>query len=207
MSRLTPPIQATGRYVLKPPFVARDDIVYTCIAIRKFKDIIELGIDVFKEYYEPMGLTQLEYRADDRAGATIVTLSNPDGEFIYVPDTYILSYPNMGDVNYSRVILSIDLGPLADHIPLDFLQSEVSGLVSDTIGLENEVKIHKAPSRDAISPEQHEIIEVARVSAITNRRTARANYLEEKAKNQRLTEQVQLLTQILIDRGLLPPNP
>lgn len=203
--RLTPSIPSKGRYTLKDPFVAVPTVAYSTIALRKFQDIEEEGINVFAEYYEPMGLTEAVYLSDAREGALIVTLVDDVGNFIYVPDTYILSFPNMGDVKYQHVVLSISLGALPEYVPLDALKQTLSGLTSDMIGVSNVVSEHIAPSRGVVTPENHELMEIARTAAISMRTSERAEYLKEKQKRIALEEQVTLLMQILRDNGLLPP--
>ena len=98
MAKITPPLLAKGRYTVRAPFEVKETSIYTCIALRKFEDIVELGEDVYQTYYQPFGLTTAVYQLDVRAGAVIVTLQDPYGEVLYIPDTYILTYPNMGDI-------------------------------------------------------------------------------------------------------------
>lgn len=203
--RMTPPIQCRGRYILRTPWEAVPTTVYTTIALRKFRDIEELGDDVFELYYEPMGLTRTEYSADAREEAVIVTLVNEAGEYIYVPDTYIVRYPDMGDVKYQHVILSISMGAIPEYVPLDSLKQMISSLASDVIGVSNVVSEHIGPSRALVTPEQHELAEAARLAAITMRTSERSELLKEKNKRIALEEQNAVLIQILRDNGLLPP--
>lgn len=203
MSKKTPPLNARGRYQLKAPWQASLDKVYRCIAIRSFDDIYELGVDVFLAYYEPFGIARSTYDQDRRLGANIITLATDDNELIYVPDTYIASYPDMSSINYSHVVLSCSLGPVADHVPLDFLLQSVSTVVSDTIGIEPTVNLHLAPHTDVISPEQHDVLEAARSAAIKNRKTDYAKVRELQIQNSSLIQRVKLLEQIIKDKGLL----
>lgn len=200
---MTPPLNATGRFILREPFVAKETTVYQCIALRKFDDLVELGSNIFEDYYEPFGLSLNDFRNDDRVDAVIVTLMEPTGEIIYVPDTYIVSYPNMGDVTYQRIVLSIGMGPIPSFLPLEHLQSQIVGLVSDVIGVDGDVRLHAAPALGAVSPEQHEIMEAARANRIVRRGTDRAKLLEEQTKVTQLQERVQVLEQIIIEAGLL----
>lgn len=203
--RMTPPIQCRGRYILRTPFVAVPTMAYTSIALRKFQDIEELGDDVFALYYEPVGLEKADYTNDARDDAIIVTLCDEVGNYIYVPDTYIVRYPDMGDVKYQHVVLSISLGAIPEYVPLDSLKQMISSLASDSIGVANVVSEHIAPSRAVVTPEQHELAEIARTAAIVMRTSERAELLKEKDKRIVLEEQNLVLIQILKDNGLLPP--
>ena len=201
---MTPPLNATGRFILRDPFIAKETTVYRCIALRKFDDLVEIGANIFEDYYQPVGLSVTDFQNDDRVDAVIVTLMDPSGEVIYVPDTYIVSYPNMGDVTYHRIVLSIGMGPIPSFLPLEHLQSQISGMVSDVIGVDSDVRIHAAPALGAVSPEQHEIMEAARANRINRRGTDRARFLQEQNKVTALQERVQILEQIILEAGLLP---
>ena len=179
--RVTPPVEVQGRFSLRAPFPDVGNRFITVIASRRFDDCEAQGDDVFKDYYEPMGLVTGDYTRDLAAGAFMITLHDAEGNTIYVPDTYIISYPNMGDVRYAHLVMSISLGPVPESLDLSAVGTQVSALVSGTIGVENEVKFHIAPSKDAIPPEQHEALETARQAAITNRVTITAD-------NERLKE-------------------
>lgn len=201
--KTTPPLHAEGRYTLRLPWVASPTTIYSCIAIRSFADIFKLGKNVLADYYAPKNLTSLEYEADSAEGAHIVTLLSREGEVIYVPDTYIESYPNMNNVAYSHVVLSVSIGALPDYIDLTFLRQQLSAVTSDVIGVAPTVKENRAPSVGAIDPLQHENLEVSRLAAITNRTTDFAKLKIELAKNQTLLEKVAMLEKIIRDKNLL----
>lgn len=205
MARRTPPLLAKGRYQLKAPFSAGISTVYVCKAIRTFDDIVKLNIDVFEKYYKPWGLTDAEYEADRREGACIITLmSSPIGieadapELVYVPDTFILSYPDMTDVLYNHVVLSLSLGAIPDYLSLDFLKERLSEVASDVIGVEPVVNEHIALSSGAVSPAQHETRETIRLAAINTRTTSYSRVQELQASYQDLMTRYQALEQALL---------
>lgn len=203
MSKLTPPLHAKGRYVVESPFVTKETTIYTCIALRKFEDITELGEDVYELYYAPFGLTSAVYNADKRIDAVIVTLQDAYGNVLYIPDTYILSYPFMGDVTYNHVVISVSMGPIPNYLTLDHLKSQMGSIASDIIGVDAIVKEHIAPTIGAVTPIQHEVMEAARALRVTNRKTDRAKVLEDSATITLLEEKVRVLEQIITDAGLV----
>jgi hypothetical protein len=207
MARLTPPLNATGRFTVAAPFdtVIFETVAYQAIALRRFTDIIELGEDIYEKYYAPRGLTEVQFKQDERANVVIVSLMNPSGEVWYVPDSYILSYPNQGDVKYQHVVLSVSLGPLPDYLPLDFAMSQIASVASDTIGVTAVAKLHVAPTVGTVTPEQHEILETARALRITNRKTDRAKAIEAVAQVTALQQRIAVLETIIVEAGLLPP--
>lgn len=203
MARLTPPLGTKGRYVVNAPFVTDPTTLYTCAAVRSFRDIRERGFDPFTEFYEPAGLTQEQYTADVEAGAAIITLTSDTQPVIYIPDTYILSYPNLEYVPYNHVILSLSLGMVPDYLDFSFLKDQVAAVCSDVIGVESNVNLHIAPTTDVVTSDQHDILETARLQAIALRDTDRALYLAEAQKNAALLEQIATLEQIIKNNGLI----
>lgn len=204
MSRLIPPIGTRGRYTLTQPWQVDGTILYTCAAIRSFRDVENLGTDIFTTYYEPKNLTRNDMERDRRDNQMIVTLVSDTTAPVYVPSSYIAQYPDLNHYDYQHVVLSASLGTLPDYIDLSFLKDQVAGVISDTVGATPEVFVNVAPFNGVVSPTQHEVIEATRQQAITNRTTDRAKVLELQAKNEALEDRLTVLEQILRDEGVLP---
>lgn len=201
--RRTPPIMARGRYQLLAPFEAPQTKVFICYAIRNFKDLYELGEDVYQKYYQPVGLSQAVFQEDVSNNVAIITLISDDHQVIYVPDSYILSYPDMGEVTYHRVILSVDFGVLPDYLDFDHTKTQVGNVATDVIGKMPAVTLHVAPSSGVITPDEHETLESSRLFNVQNQTTDRAKYLQQLRLNDDLIQRIQTLEQIIIDNGLL----
>lgn len=184
--RVTPPLQATGVYVLRDPWTVSDSIIYRCMAVRTIPELREAGIDPFVEFYQPYGRTKEHYDGDVAQGVTIVTLLSDRSETIQVPDTYIVKFPFEEIVPYDRVVLSINLGAIPAALPLAMLQAKVSAVCSDVIGVEAPVRIHSAPSLGAVTPAQDKLNTLAREAAITDRTTDRAKLILAEQKISRL---------------------
>ncbi|MNU63962.1 hypothetical protein D3C71_532280 [compost metagenome] len=203
MAGITPPLLTRGRYTLVQPFVALPTVLYTCAAIRTLLECQVAGEDILNEVYTKVGLTKAEYDRDFKAGTKIVTLLADDSTPIYVPDSYIESYPMYDQRKYTHTILSIDLGALPDFLNLANLQLEISALTSDVVGKESKVTVHRAASSGLITPEQHEVAEVARLAAITRRTTYRAEVLKLQREKTALIEQNQVLMDLLKANGIM----
>lgn len=178
MSLKTPALRAKGLYTLLTPWVAETNVLYECVAIRRFTELERAGVDVFAAYYEPKSLLRSKYEDDLAAGASIVTLISATHLTIEVPDTYIESYPQSDYVPYHTVILSLSLGPVADSVDLTFLKQQIAGTVSDVYGFSPTVNTHTLPTDTMVTPLQHEALEAARQAAITIRKTDRAKVIE-----------------------------
>lgn len=170
----TPPIFAKGRWVLKLPFIANPTKLYTCIAIRSFADVYKLGTDVYRVHYLTMGVADgvtvsgnpFNFVAERLNNPNIITLQADDGETIYVPDTFILRFPDMGDVKYSHLVLSVSVGAVPDYLDMGELKDAVAQAVASRMGFVPTVREHRAPSTDNPTPAQHEAIEAARLASL-----------------------------------------
>lgn len=207
-----PSLGLTGRFTLLEPFYrAKPEVIYTVIALRDFTDIYSSGRDVYKDYYEKMGLTNgvlvngvsFDFKTETDKKPIIVTLAGSDGTQIHVPSTFILSFPQMTDVKYSRLVLSIDLGALPDYVPVESILADIKDIVNTRFGVKSEVLINRAPVLSQPTAQEHEVLEASRIGSI---RVATNNYFELlKAKSTIDALQVKLkaMTKVLRDNKLI----
>lgn len=170
-SKITPPTGAKGLFQLAAPWVADSTISYTVGSQRTFAELIKRDVDPVALVYTPMGLGRSVYEEDAALGAIIITLLSDSADPIYVPDTYILSYPDMAVVPYSWLVASVSLGMLPDSEDMTLLQQAIATSVSDYIGVQPTVTINRAATQDAISQTEHVKSVAAREAAIKNRVT------------------------------------
>jgi hypothetical protein len=201
--RRTPPIGTKGIYQLKVPFSVPPTKIFTCEAVRTFDDLYKRNRDVFTEFYLANGLTDENFQSDRRAGAAIITLISEDQEVVYVPDTYILSFPDMGMVNYQRVILSLDFGALPEYVNLDYTMTQMTTIAGKVLGRVPDIELHVAPTTQSIGPVEHQSLEAARLAQIEFEETDYAKYLKQLRINQDLSARLATLERLVIDKGLL----
>lgn len=201
-----PPVGTKGLYVLKPPYDAllKPANIYECGAIRYFRDLENNGSDIYKTYYQPQGLAKSDYEDDLRDGIVLVTLLSKEYPPVYVPSSYIKSYPSSLNKPYNQVIMSASLGALPDDVILDTLAINVADIVSDVLGVEVKVNYGIVPLSDIVTPEEHESREAARLGAISMRDTDYAKLKAVQDQNAVLKQRNAILEQIIIDKGLLP---
>lgn len=192
---LTPPINVQGIYTLSGPWA--QDVVpntpYTCIAVRKFADIIRKGEDPYAIYYSPKGLSPADYQRDSNNGECIVTLRSAGGQFIYVPTFYIVSYPNQSGLAYAVTVLGVNLGAIPTGIDLSVIRQKISDVVHDYFGVTPNIQqaiisevVNKSAS-DAAA------IEAARQAAIVERQT---DYSKLHLAEQTILSQAQKIAQL-----------
>lgn len=205
MSRLTPALNSHGRFVVSEPYNQniKASAIYTCIALRKFDDLVELGEDIYKRYYQPLGLPVSRYQQDVAANVIIVSLMDTAGNVLYVPDSFVVSFPNQGDEAYNHVVVSCSLGPIPKYVDVAFLEQQIAAAASELIGVEPKTFVDSIDMLDAVTPIQHETLEAARLSRIETRVTDRAKVVALTAQNAALQEQINVMKQYLIDNGLL----
>lgn len=188
MANVIPPPGASGLFLLRVPFVANSNIVYHVAAIRSFEDLISRGIDPVALVYTPVGLTDAAYQEDLAAGALVISLLSPTTKPLYVPTTYIDSYPNMGTVPHSWIVATISCGMQADAYDTTRLAQAIQRAVSDDTGVESIVTFARAPTADAITQEQYVANLNARNAAIKNRSTTYADLLASQAREANLRQ-------------------
>jgi hypothetical protein len=198
----TPPLNAKGLYTVNAPYTLAPNTLYTCRAIRSFQDLVDAGIDILASFYTPVGLTASNYQADMAAGANIITLMADAQPTLHVPDSYIANFPDMGNVAYNNVIVSLALGPVPDYLDLTFVLSEVATAASNAIGLTPVVSTFIASTTGVISQAQADVAETARQAAIVNRTTDYAKLLALQSQYTALQSQYAALEAIVIAAGL-----
>lgn len=208
---ITPSIRLRGRYTLKAPWVANPGKVYECEAIRSFDDLVKLGVDIYEVFYAPTGLVNgqvyglstFSFEAEKQADANIITLRADDGEYIYVPDTYILSIPNMDGIKYDQVVLSVNLLAIPGYLDLSALKTDMASRIQAIIGLPVTVQENRVAASNQPTPAAHDAAEAARTAAITINKTDNMLLQEALAREVKLNETIDALVAKLQALGAL----
>lgn len=205
-TNLIPAVGTRGRYVLKAPFDAamQPNTLYTLSAVRKFDEIDTFGQNIYEQFYQPYGLTEADVAADRNAGALIITLMTTNSQPMYVPSSYVQSYPDLSYKPYNQYIMVLSVGALASDTLFEPTIQGLKNTVSDFLGVEPTVNVASMPLSDVVTPEQHENQEAARQAAIANRTTDYARVVELQGQNALLQQRITILEKIVKDNGLLP---
>lgn len=204
MRAKTPPLYATGRWQLRAPFQINPSKVYTCRTIRSYVELKESGIDVYRVYYLPQGLSQTDYENDARNLGNIVVLMAPGEPTVTVPDAYILAYPDVSTIPYRHTVLSISLGAIPPTVPLGDLKQKIEEYALASLGLHVQIKTHQAGElRQEIDQATHLLLEQNRLAALENNETTYTALHQCQAEMAILREQNQLLMELVNDNNLL----
>ena len=205
MRSKTPPLYATGHWVIDNPFSVSQSEIYTCKAIRSFDDLRAQGINPYNAYYLLKGISPAVYENDVRNLANIVTLMSDTNPTVYVPDTYIRSYPESTTVPYRHVVLSLSLGAVSDFLALDDLKLKIQEYTLATLGIVGVVKEHQANGMaESIDQVTHQSLENNRLARIENNQTTYSQVLALTQELEQLRSQYRILERLTIDNNLLP---
>lgn len=207
MANMTPPLHALGRYTTKTPWELNNTVIYECIAIRTFEDCTKQGIDVYERFYSPMGLVNgatFNFADEQSQNANIITLKGSDQSIVYIPDTYILSYPQAGNITYHHVVLNASIGAVPEYLDFSGLMLELEDIISAKTGSIVTVKQMVVPATNQPTADQHEILEAARVGSVSSYENNYTRLLKEQAKSALLDAKVKTLITILQANGLMP---
>lgn len=210
MAKRTPDIYASGKWVLRTPWSAASDITYVCHAIRTFEEIEKLGEDVYERYYKPYiedGSThdgKVWLFSNERLEfPNIITLISNDNRIIYVPDTFIVSFPDASEFRYNQVVLAVPLGVLPEKYDVSAITSAVKDKVNTLLGINITPIVSVASLLSNPTLEEHLSLEANRKAAIRNVQSIETQLIQEKQKTAALEEQNRLYENILRQNGLI----
>ena len=184
---LTPPINTAGTYSVYSPFTLTAGEVYRCSAIRSFSELEKRGIDVYTTYYAPKSIDEDTYKGDAELKASMVTLISSTGEEVYVPNTYIESYPGDSGVEYQHNVIVLDVGMVPATVDIEYVLEELADLARKATGATTTAEIVSVPYSGTVDNPLHVTLETAR-------RAALAEYV---SKDEKIAELVKTNTELL----------
>lgn len=178
MSTPLPPVGTSGTFQVAPPFdvLINSRVSYTVMSIRSLSEIIANGSDPYVLYYQPNNISTEVYKKDLTVNINIISLLGSDNKWVYIPATYVLTYPDMTGIPYHVLSLAVTLGA----IPLDYdpsaLSTMISNLVTDTIGVTPEINPVEISAVNYLTTSEDAMVKAKRNLLITNRVTDTAKY-------------------------------
>ncbi len=166
--RNTPPLNVTGKFVVREPFAVDPDVNYTVEALEGFGKLAMAGVNVHDVYYVPYDLTAAVFIGDRDAGVDIVTLMADGHPTISLPSSFIISYPNDQPGAASIMILSINMGMLPNDVSLPELKAKLLSIAETQAAGPVEIKEHRAPLSSQPSLSQIALLEKNRIEQAGN---------------------------------------
>lgn len=210
MADMLPMLGAKGIYKLKTPF-DKDllaNVMYTCIAIRQLRDITAAGGDPFTDYYAtPHSIDSSVYNADVANGVSIISLQAEDNSIVYVPSSFLASYPDAGGVPYRVMLLSINLGAIPDALDLSPIIQKITDDVKDIVGVQSTVRAVAASNTTLLDTATAQNTEAARQANITNSTTDFSKLQQVTAQRDAALQKVQELQNYILGLQGAQPVP
>jgi len=187
-----------GLFNLAPPFSAAATIEYTVSRVSTINSLLIQGVDVQQDIYLSNGLTSDDYEQALEDNVLIITLSSSTAAEIVVPSDYIRGTPNINTVDYTRRIISVDLGNLPTTMPLADLIAAVKTTVLETTGVNPSVSEFSASTTGAVSMDQHIALEEQRALNKANGGTERQRRIDAERKANEYRDRALALEAIVV---------
>lgn len=188
----TPSINATGAYRVATPFTVDESAIYVAEAIDGFNALESRGIDVYAEFYQPHSIPQSRFNEDKAADINIITLISNTAATVFVPSSYITSFPNTGTIGYSQLIVSLDMGLLPDNLNMDSIFADVAQRIAANTGVTVNVQLHSLVTTDVVDYDKHQLLEAARLANLTFSESLASENIrltsELESRNERITQ-------------------
>lgn len=195
-----PLIGSKGLFQLKEPYknLITKGVNYECVAVRKFIDVLSDGVNIYQKYYAPRGLDESVYQSDLNNGAYLISLKSASSEWVYVPSTYVLTYPGMTGVRYSCVLLGVNLGALPVKTDLSLIKAKIAEIVQGELGVRSTVEEVVISAEEVLTHEDHQRLEAARAAAIVSNASYYTQVKQLQALNTQLQAKNVQLTQYIL---------
>lgn len=204
--QITPEIGSSGKYEYKTPFdtLGNNQTEFTCMSVRRLADCIALGEDPFKKYYKPYKLTEADYQKDIADNVSIIGLQSTVGQWLYLPNSYLLSYPDVSGVRYVTMVLAANIGAVPETLDLESLASDVGDIIRAKIGVTAEIKPVITSQPALVSHDDHTRLENARKNSISSDPPLSLKVIELLSTVSQLMEQNKVLSDFIKSRNLTP---
>lgn len=199
-----PPVGTKGVFIFYPPF-DKPDIdkqEYEVVEIRKIKTLVDSGEDPFKTIYDMNGLEQTDYVKDLENEVPVITLTQDDETYLYVPASRIKSIPSVTGRLATERIISFGLGLMPDDIDLRVMYDNIAVLIEDTIGVRPEViETPGGPTIVMPDPEYDRYIRLMKSKERSANKSWRLRYLEEIERNKKIKTEKAAIEKIILSGG------
>jgi hypothetical protein len=173
---MIPSMNAAGRFEAAAPFdqIVNQSTYYTVEATRTIHEMEGAKLDLYSLVFAPVGVTAEDFptvlkRAKD-SGAIICALLDRNGLPVYVPTTYLTSFPLVDGVSYERMCMIADLGPVPPSMALAMQQvlDHTKQYITATLGVTSTVRLGTIPTVGYVSQSQADAYENTRKGLITD---------------------------------------
>lgn len=175
-TNIIPTYFASGSYTANNPFdaVVIADKYYRVEGIRSVREMQSANLNLFKLVFEPAGIAEDSYQTilDDvtAKNGAILTLLGLDGKRVYIPTTYLKSFPLVDGVSYERLCAVFDLGAVPPNLKTLIADTltHCENYIEAHIGVKATVQLGVMPTIGYVSKDQAAVFETTRQNKIKN---------------------------------------
>lgn len=199
-----PTVGSSGYFALRAPL---DTLIvqnerYTCQAIRRISDYVAANEKPFELIYDKYKLTEEEWKNDQASNMYIVSLQSDKGHWLYVPASYILTFPIPNGIPYRAISLVVALPSIPADTDLSFIEQDIRNIIKDSIGVNCNIKPIETSRVVLFTKENHDIIKAERDILASGRGTDRARYKDTQQQLDIALGKIVALEKYIIDNGL-----
>lgn len=200
MSNVLPDIGLSGVFELRTPFDTKvpNKTKLICKAIRKISDYLASSEDVKELCYLNNGLTEEDYENDLISDTEIVSLQSGEGQWLYVPAGYIVSYPLTNGVPYRSLVIGVNLPQIPVDQDLSDMNTDIANVVKDHIGLLPIISSVETSTIIYVATDKHES-NIALRNLEKNNKSYRTRYIEANLTIDALNNKIQELETYIKD--------
>ncbi len=202
---IVPTVGMAGYFTLSAPYTAlvREMVEYTVTGVISIAGAIADGLDPLNDIYLEHGDTEANFNIDAAANHCLVTMQSGEGDVVTVPNSSLILIPQADGVPYSNVVLGISLSAIPEDLDLTALETELSDLIFDRIGVRSTVFSTTVGGTSILTHDQHAAVEAARVANIESDLSMRTQNTQLQDINAALIVRLARLEEYV--KGTLPP--
>lgn len=169
-TNMIPAPWAAGQFEATAPFdlVVDQGTYYTVEAIRTVGEMQGANQDLYTKVLQPAGIPKDETTAflDEliKAKALIIVLTSTGNAPVYVPSSYLASFPAVDGVVYEHMCLIVDMGAVPPQFA-DKIQEQMNYIqqyVATGMGVDAAVQVGVIPTKTYVPKEQADLWEHSR---------------------------------------------
>lgn len=185
------PIGLKAVFIFLPPYDDKySHMEYEVVEVRKLKAIVDDEGYPFENIYEPMLLTKDDYIEDLNNDVPIVTLTQDNETYLYVPMDRIKEIPPIVGRTATELLITFSLGVVPDDIDMSPLIDNIRTMVKDTVNIEPEIISLPGGPTVLISEEDYErYVRTMKAQQRSYNKSYRVLYQEEVERNRKILEE------------------
>lgn len=201
MDYVIPTVGSSGYFKLQTPFdtVILENELYTCQAIRRVSEYLANNEDIKTDIYDKYQLGDEVYQQHVAEDMFIISLQAQIGQWVYVPVSHILAFPEVNGIPYRTVMVGISLPAFPADKDFSALFEDLQNLITDRLGTGAVIRLGETSKTLLVTREKHEQITIERNTVISGNVTDRSRYMKLLQDHQDILTQNAALSQWIAD--------